>query len=98
MYLFFWNYDLMNFSNHIGIIGSGISGLTLAYALKKNGIEVRSGFWPLNSLKSFNSVYVTNKNITQKIFNKIIILPSSYDLKNNDIRYIIKKVIEFQKR
>ena len=38
MYLFFWNYDLMNFSNHIGIIGSGISGLTLAYALKKIGI------------------------------------------------------------
>ena len=40
MYLFFWNYDLMNFSNHIGIIGSGISGLTLAYALKKIGIDV----------------------------------------------------------
>jgi len=66
--------------------------------LKKNGIEVRSGFWPLNSLKSFNSVYVTNKNITQKIFDKIIILPSSYDLKNNDIKYIVKKVIEFQKK
>ncbi len=30
----------MNFSNHIGIIGCGISGLTLAYALKKFGLDV----------------------------------------------------------
>ena len=30
----------MNFSNHIGVIGSGISGLTLAYTLKKFGLDV----------------------------------------------------------
>ena len=38
--------------------------------LKKKGIEVRSGFWPLNSLKNFNSQYVTDKDITKKIFEK----------------------------
>ncbi len=70
----------------------------LGEKLKKNGIEVRSGFWPLNLLKSFKSIYVTKKNITQKIFDKIIILPSSYDLKKKDINYIVKKISEFQNK
>ena len=61
----------------------------LGKKLKKKGIEVRSGFWPLNSLKNFNSQYVTDKDITKKIFEKIIILPSSYDLSKKDINYII---------
>jgi len=66
--------------------------------LKKNSIEVRSGFWPLNLLKSFNSVYITKKNITKKIFDKIIILPSSYDLKLKDINYIVKKITNYQNK
>ncbi len=60
--------------------------------LKKKGIEVRSGFWPLNLLKNFDMKYVTKKNITKRIFEKIIILPSSYDLKIKDINYIVKSI------
>lgn len=70
----------------------------LGESLKKKGIEVRSGFWPLNLLKSFKSYYVTKENISQNIFNKILILPSSYDLKINDIKFIIKKILELQKK
>ncbi len=70
----------------------------LGEALKKNGIEVRSGFWPLNLLKSFRSVYLTKKNITQRIFDRILILPSSYDLKKKDINYIVRKISEFQNK
>ena len=70
----------------------------LGESLKKKGIEVRSGFWPLNLLKSFKSYYVTKENISQNIFNKILILPSSYDLKIKDIKFIIKKILELQKK
>lgn len=68
----------------------------LGTKLKKAGIEVRSGFWPLNSLKCFKSIYFTEYNITKKIFEKSIILPSSYDLKIKDIKKIkntVKKLI-----
>ena len=61
----------------------------LGKKLKKKGIEVRSGFWPLNSLRNFNSKYVTQKDVTKKIFEKIIILPSSYDLNKKDISFIV---------
>ena len=60
----------------------------LGTKLKKKGIEVRSGFWPLNSLKCFKSIYFTENNITKKIFEKSLILPSSYDLKVKDIKKI----------
>ena len=68
----------------------------LGTKLKKKGIEVRSGFWPLNSLKCFKSIYFTENNITKKIFEKSLILPSSYDLKVKDIKKInntVKKLI-----
>ncbi len=61
----------------------------LGKKLKKRGIEVRSGFWPLNLLKNFDTAYISKQNITKKIFEKIIILPSSYDLNKKDINYIV---------
>jgi len=66
----------------------------LGAKLKKKGIEVRSGFWPLNSLKCFKSIYFTENNITKKIFEKSLILPSSYDLKIKDIKKINNSVKE----
>ena len=65
--------------------------------LKKQGIEVRSGFWPLNELNSFNSIYITKENISKHIFNKILILPSSYDLSSKDISFITKKILNYLK-
>jgi len=64
----------------------------LGKRLKSLGIEVRSGFWPLNTLKCFKSVYFTKKNITKKIFEKSLILPSSYDLSIKDIKHINNKI------
>jgi dTDP-4-amino-4,6-dideoxygalactose transaminase len=69
----------------------------LGRQLKNLGIEVRSGFWPLNTLKCFKSLYFTKKNITKKIFEKSLILPSAYDLSIRDIKYInstISKLIK----
>jgi dTDP-4-amino-4,6-dideoxygalactose transaminase len=66
--------------------------------LKKIGIEVRSGFWPLNLLKGFKSHYITKNNISQNVFNKILILPSSFDLKEKDIKLIIEKICILQNK
>ena len=38
--------------------------------LQKKGIEVRSGFWPLNLVKNVNSKYIYEKKLV-KIFMKI---------------------------
>ena len=61
--------------------------------LEKNGIEVRSGFWPLNKLKNFNSKYVGSEKVSEIIFNRIIVLPSNLDIKYKDILYF-KKMVE----
>ena len=48
--------------------------------LMKEGIEVRSGFWPLNKKKGFIFKYVNgttnkNKDLSKKIFEKSLVLP-----------------------
>ena len=65
----------------------------------KKGIEIRSGFWPLNQQKGFNFRYVngtTNltKSLSKKIFEKTLVLPSSIDLYTNDIKKIINTISE----
>jgi len=61
--------------------------------LEKKGIEVRSGFWPLNRLKNFNSKYIGSEKVSEIIFNKIIVLPSNLNIKYKDVLYF-KKLIE----
>lgn len=63
--------------------------------LIKNGIEVRSGFWPLKNTPALIKKYVakTNKNFSTKLFEKIIVLPSNINLKKKDIRNI-RKIID----
>ena len=67
--------------------------------LMKNGIEVRSGFWPLNKMKKFKSIYVKNrKNISNEIFSKSIVLPSNSSLKKNDLKNIYKILLKTLKK
>ena len=61
--------------------------------LEKNGVEVRSGFWPMNKLKNFNSKYVGSERVSENIFDNIIVLPSNLNIKYKDILYF-KKLIE----
>ena len=72
-------------------------------SLMKKGIEVRSGFWPLNKQKGFKFKYInglnsTTKNLSKKIFEKSLVLPSSIDLKEKDIKLILRKVISLIKK
>jgi len=85
-YPVFWLNSILLSNHHKNTVRN------LGNYLEKNKIEVRSGFWPLNLLKNFNSVYVTKYNVTQKIFEKILILPSSFDLKAKQINYIVNKI------
>jgi|694.fasta_scaffold11340_5 perosamine synthetase len=67
--------------------------------LMKNGIEVRSGFWPLNKMKKFKSIYVkSRKNISNEIFSKSIVLPSNSSLKKNDLKNIYKILLKTLKK
>ena len=61
--------------------------------LMKKGIEVRSGFWPLNKQSGFVFKYVGNKKVSDNIFNNSIILPSAYHLSTKKIKYI-KKILD----
>lgn len=72
----------------------------LGYFLQKKNIEVRSGFWPLKKLDCFKSFYVNSqkKSITDKVFEKILVLPSNSNLKEKDIRYIKKEIDSFLKK
>tara|TARA_Y100000741_G_scaffold11234_1_gene9163 strand:- start:184 stop:1311 length:1128 start_codon:yes stop_codon:yes gene_type:complete len=65
----------------------------LGRKLEKKGIEVRSGFWPLNKLNNFNSKYIGSKNVSLEIFNKSLVLPSNINLNNKDILYF-RNIIE----
>ena len=56
--------------------------------LIKKGIEVRSGFWPLNKQSGFKFKYVGSTKVSQDIFNKAIILPSTYNLSLKKIEFI----------
>tara|TARA_B100001094_G_scaffold322114_1_gene370918 strand:- start:3514 stop:4641 length:1128 start_codon:yes stop_codon:yes gene_type:complete len=58
----------------------------IASFLEKNGIEVRSGFWPLNNLSGFRSKYVGSKKVSMEIFNKSLVLPSNINLTEADIK------------
>ncbi len=64
--------------------------------LIKNEIEVRSGFWPLINTKGVKKVLISNgKGLSNKLFKKLLILPSNLKLKKADILFIKKKVKNF---
>jgi perosamine synthetase len=66
--------------------------IKLGNSLMRSGIEIRSGFWPMNKQLGFDFKIVKNDNVSQDIFNKTIVLPSAYDLKLKDIINIKKQL------
>jgi perosamine synthetase len=68
--------------------------------LSKQGIEVRSGFWPLSKLPGFNSIKADNMKNSTNIFNKILVLPSNINLSTDHLTTIfvaLNKIIEKNK-
>jgi len=64
--------------------------------LIKNGIEVRSGFWPLNNTPNIKKIYISDGNKHSKeFFEKFLVLPSNINLNLKDIRFIKKKIQDF---
>ena len=61
--------------------------------LMKIGIEVRSGFWPLHSMPNF-LLKKTKIKESIKIFKKTLVLPSSYNLNEKNIKFIYKKITD----
>jgi perosamine synthetase len=62
--------------------------------LRKNGIEIRSGFWPLSNLKGFKPLIFENGN-SKKIFEQSLVLPSSWNLNKTNVQFIYKKLLSF---
>ena len=65
--------------------------------LIKSGIEVRSGFWPLINTKNIKKVYVGGERVSLKNYNKNIVLPSNYLLKEKDVIFIRDQLIKIIK-
>jgi len=68
--------------------------VSIGNKLMKLGIEVRSGFWPLNQQKGFKPKFVKKELVSDDIFKRTLVLPSSYDLKIKDIKFIKKYLIK----
>lgn len=68
--------------------------------LQKNNIQTRDIFLPLNyqpCYKKKNIIKNINESfpVSNKIFNTGLSLPSSYNLKNSELKFIIKKIRKF---
>jgi len=62
--------------------------------LEKKGIEVRSGFWPLNRITGIKSKFVYKKRISQNIYDKTLVLPSNITLTEKQINFISNNILK----
>ena len=60
--------------------------------LKNKGIEVRSGFWPLNKTPNVKKIFITKNNVAQQLYNTLIVLPSNIELKKKDILFFKNQI------
>ena len=60
--------------------------------LKNKGIEVRSGFWPLNKTPNVKKIFITKNNVAQQLYDKLIVLPSNIELKKKDILFFKNQI------
>lgn len=77
--------------------------LKLSKFLNKNGIEIRRIFYPLNLqpcyLKNKNLVKNLNGNfnISKYVYNNFLSLPSSSNIKDQELKFVCDKIIKFYK-
>ena len=82
------------------ILNKKLSAKKLASKLKKIGIQTRPFFYPMNKQKILKKYLKNTKDKfinSEYISNFGLYLPSYYDLKKIDIKYISKKVHEYLK-
>ncbi len=60
--------------------------------LKNKGIEVRSGFWPLNKTPNVKKIFITKNNVAQQLYDTLLVLPSNIELKQKDILYFKNQI------
>lgn len=66
----------------------------LGEILLDKGIEVRSGFWPLSDMASYNSVSFGLQETGYNLFDRLLILPSSWNLSEQDLQFIHSIITE----
>ena len=66
--------------------------------LMTQGIEVRSGFWPLCDMSAFRAETFGPQDIGYQLFHRLLVLPSSYRLRKEDIAAIRDVVLGFLER
>jgi len=67
--------------------------------LSQNGIQVRPFWVPMNQLPMFrDNIYITENNLSQKIYEKSISLPCSTGITDNELKKVATKIIEFECR
>ena len=67
----------------------------LGIYLESQGIEVRSGFWPLSKMNGFSPIVYGSQEVGQMLYDKLLVLPSSTNLKKADIKFIINHITGF---
>lgn len=60
--------------------------------LKKKNIEVRSGFWPLHKTPNIKKIIIKEKNVSQKLFDTLLVLPSYIGLKKKDVFFFKNQI------
>ena len=71
-----------------------VEGLTreevreLGEALIAQGVEIRSGFWPLSDMEGFKAEVFGSQEIAQSIFDHLLVLPSASSLTTEDLGVI----------
>jgi perosamine synthetase len=81
--------------NTVLIDGTTENVRTIGENLQEKGIEVRSGFWPLGDMAAFNPQVFGTQEAAHKLFNQLLVLPSVYNLKEEDIKSIKELMLTF---
>ena len=70
----------------------------LGNLLLSQGVEIRSGFWPLNDMSAFTPEIFGHQEVGNYLMNHLLVLPSAYCLGKEDITAIKRIIINFLKK